>query len=103
MANGVIPVTAVDPLARRGAVPLRYIDDMASTSMSDLAAALTQHNSEIPIGICILRVGGNGVGNRAAVLCSKINANLGRGYVISAYAINGGTVTLGANGTWSAS
>lgn len=88
-----------------GFVPLVQVLGMTDNTAQALINALNLANSSIPIGASILYVGNSGTGavaNRAMVLCSKVNNTLGRGLVISAYAINGTVLTL-SSGTWSAS
>lgn len=88
-------------LANLGGVPLIFIDGMSANTTAALTTALTSSNTSIPTGVSILRCGNSSVGNRCLVLCTKINANLGKGFVVSAYSINGTYVTLGSGGTWS--
>ena len=105
----VVPITkggtgatsASSALSNLGGVPLVVIDSMTANTASALTTALTTSNSSIPVGISILQCGNSSNVNRALVLCIKLNQNLGRGYVVSAYAINASTVTLGTGGTWS--
>lgn len=99
--GGTGATTASDALSNLGGVPLVVITNMSANTSSALTTALTNSNSSIPTGVSMVQCGNSTVGCRALVICAKINANLGRGYVVSAYAINGSTVTLGTGGTWS--
>lgn len=99
--GGTGATSASAALSNLGAVPIVKITSMSANTAAALTSALTSENSSIPTGVSILQCGNSSVANRALVICTKINANLGRGYVVSAYAINGTTVTLGTGGTWS--
>lgn len=85
-------------LANLGGVPLVVLTNMTANTSAALLSALNGENSSIPIGVSLIQLGNSSVGNRALMICTKINATLGRGYIVSAYAINGTTVTLGSGG-----
>ncbi|MBR2716428.1 MAG: hypothetical protein IKD79_01665 [Oscillospiraceae bacterium] len=81
-------------------MPVVKLTGMSENTLAALTAAMTSNNDSIPLGPSVVYAGDSSVTRRAMVTCFKTNSTLGRGTVLSAYAINGSTVTLSAGG-WS--
>lgn len=97
-AGGTGADNAAAALTNLGGVRLVKLTSMSANTSAALLSALNADNASIPLGVSILQLGNSSVGNRALMICTKINATLGRGYIVSSYAINGTTVTLGSSG-----
>lgn len=80
--------------------PLKKFTNMGSAnSVENLLACLDANNSDIPVGVCAIQVGGSTNPNKALIICIKPTTTAGRAFSVSPYlAINQLDLVLSSSG-----